>query len=99
MFGFLGGSKKPLKGYKVTGIDRKNKYGIAANSLHMLKDKASAKLKVSMVCVGASIFNQHSFYLWHFLFRSRIVVCIWPEMVLKLKMKHISRQLNRRLCS
>lgn len=51
MFRFFAGNKKPLKGYKITGVDRKQKYGIAADSLGMLKEKASAKLKVSVVCV------------------------------------------------
>lgn len=37
---------KPMKGYKITTIDRTKKYGIAANSLKMLKDKAADKLKV-----------------------------------------------------
>lgn len=50
MFGLFGGSKKPLKGYKITTVDRKHKYGIAADSLKMLKDKASAKLKVRVIC-------------------------------------------------
>lgn len=36
-----------LKGYKVTNVDRSKKYGIAANSLKMLKDKASKKFSVS----------------------------------------------------
>lgn len=49
MFGFLGSVKKPLKGYKITTIDRTRKYGIAVNSLKMLKDKASAKLKVRVL--------------------------------------------------
>lgn len=39
---------KPLKGYKITTIDRKQKYGVAADSLKMLKDKAANKLKVSV---------------------------------------------------
>lgn len=47
MFGLFGGAKKPLKGYKITTVNRQQKYGIAADSLKMLKDKASAKLKVS----------------------------------------------------
>lgn len=51
MFGLFGGSKKPLKGYKITTVDRKHKYGIAADSLKMLKDKASAKLKVRVISV------------------------------------------------
>lgn len=51
MFGLFGGSKKPLKGYKITTVDRKHKYGIAADSLKMLKDKASAKLKVRLISV------------------------------------------------
>lgn len=41
-------NQKPLKGYKITTIDRKQKYGVAANSLKMLKDKATDKLKVKM---------------------------------------------------
>lgn len=36
-----------LKGYKVTNVERTKKYGIAANSLKMLKDKASKKFSVS----------------------------------------------------
>lgn len=38
-----------LKGYKVTNVDRTKKYGIAANSLKMLKDKASKKFSVSFL--------------------------------------------------
>lgn len=48
MFNLFGGKKKPLKGYKITTVDRTQKYGIAADSLKMLKDKASAKLKVTV---------------------------------------------------
>lgn len=48
MFGlFARVPEKPLKGYKITTVDRKQKYGIAANSLKMLIDKAAAKLKVT----------------------------------------------------
>lgn len=39
--------EKTLKGYKITSVDRKQKYGIAANSLKMLIDKAAAKFKVN----------------------------------------------------
>lgn len=39
---------KPLKGYKITTIDRKQKYGVAADSLKMLKDKAANKLKAGI---------------------------------------------------
>ncbi|XP_031618734.1 DNA fragmentation factor subunit beta [Contarinia nasturtii] len=46
MFGLFGSFKRPLKGYKITTIDRKKKYGVAADSLQMLKDKASVKLKI-----------------------------------------------------
>lgn len=49
MFGLFGGAKKPLKGYKITRSDRLQKYGIAADSLKMLKDKASTKLKVNVI--------------------------------------------------
>lgn len=49
MFGFFGGAKKPLKGYKITTVDRKHKYGVAADSLKMLKDKAFHKLKVRII--------------------------------------------------
>lgn len=48
MFGLFGGAKKTLKGYKITTVNRQQKYGIAADSLKMLKDKASAKFKVSI---------------------------------------------------
>lgn len=37
-----------MKGYKVTTIDRKQKYGIAADSLKSLINKASIKLKVKI---------------------------------------------------
>lgn len=40
-----------LKGYKVTNVDRTKKYGIAANSLKMLKEKASKKFSVSFSLV------------------------------------------------
>lgn len=50
MLGFFKSSKniatKPLQGYKVTNVKRNKKYGIAANSLEMLKDKAAAKFQV-----------------------------------------------------
>lgn len=36
----------PMKGYKVTNKGRDKKYGIAANSLGMLKAKSSAKFNV-----------------------------------------------------
>lgn len=55
MFGFFGGAKKPLKGYKITTVERKQKYGVAADSLKMLKDKASNKLKVMVVPILTSI--------------------------------------------
>lgn len=51
MFGLFGSAKKPLKGYKITTVERKQKYGIAADSLKMLKDKASAKLKLKVRAV------------------------------------------------
>lgn len=48
MFDFLlkSADKGQLKGFKVTDIDRIRKFGIAANSLEMLKAKSSAKFKV-----------------------------------------------------
>lgn len=50
MFNFFSKTtKKPMKGYKITTADRKQKYGVAADSLRMLVDKAAAKLKVSRV--------------------------------------------------
>lgn len=55
MFGLFGGAKKPLKGYKITTVERKQKYGIAANSLKMLKDKASDKFKVRVISMGFRI--------------------------------------------
>lgn len=47
MFNIFGKAKKPLKGYKVTTVDRRQKHGIAADSLKMLLEKASAKLNVN----------------------------------------------------
>lgn len=35
-----------LTGYKITNVDRTKKYGVAANSLKMLLEKASLKLSV-----------------------------------------------------
>lgn len=58
LFGGGGGAKKPLKGYKVTTVNRQQKYGIAANSLQMLKDKASAKLKVSILNTISDVSNR-----------------------------------------
>lgn len=47
MFSFFKRSTtKEIKGYKITTVDRKRKYGIAADSLKMLKEKAEAKLQV-----------------------------------------------------
>lgn len=48
MFGGLlfGKTKKQLKGFKVTSIDRNKKCGIAADSLKMLREKAAEKFKV-----------------------------------------------------
>lgn len=51
----FGKNKKPLKGFKVTSVDRSKKYGIAADSLKMLKEKASEKFKVFLLfmdCIG-----------------------------------------------
>ncbi|XP_058447262.1 uncharacterized protein LOC131427779 [Malaya genurostris] len=49
MLNFLS-SKSPsagsLVGYKITNIERSKKYGVAANSLRMLKTKASEKFKL-----------------------------------------------------
>ncbi|KAJ6649738.1 DNA fragmentation factor subunit beta [Pseudolycoriella hygida] len=36
-----------LSGYKITDVNRTKKYGVAANSLKMLKDKASVKLNIT----------------------------------------------------
>lgn len=67
MFGALlfGRNKKPLKGFKVTGIDRDKKYGIAADSLKMLKEKAAEKFKVFSICfcIENSSFPQQKFVL------------------------------------
>lgn len=53
MFNFFSKTtKKPMKGYKITTVDRKQKYGVAADSLQMLIEKASVKLKVSRVICG-----------------------------------------------
>ena len=65
MFGFFGGGKKPLKGYKITTVERKQKYGVAADSLKMLKEKASVKLKVRVLhkytwCIFNAIFPNRS---------------------------------------
>lgn len=50
MFSFFNKTtKRTMKGYKITAIDRGQKYGVAADSLKMLIEKASAKLKVSHV--------------------------------------------------
>lgn len=37
-----------LKGYKVTDVNRMRKIGVACRSLHELKQKACAKLNVSI---------------------------------------------------
>lgn len=50
----FGKSKKTLKGFKVTSVDRSKKYGIAADSLIMLKEKASEKFKVSLLFVNCN---------------------------------------------
>ncbi|XP_053695671.1 DNA fragmentation factor subunit beta [Sabethes cyaneus] len=36
----------PLQGYKITNVERSKKYGVAADSLRMLKTKASEKFKL-----------------------------------------------------
>lgn len=47
MFDFLKSNKSLIiKGYKITDINRKKKYGIAADSLKMLKKKSCDKFKV-----------------------------------------------------
>lgn len=58
MFSFFGKTNKPLKGYKITSVDRKQKYGIAADSLTMLQEKAAHKMKV----------NQNDAFILHFEF-------------------------------
>ena len=51
MFNLLSSKKSsgagPLQGYKITNVDRSKKYGVAADSLRMLKTKASEKFKVN----------------------------------------------------
>ncbi|XP_049280683.1 DNA fragmentation factor subunit beta [Anopheles funestus] len=37
----------PLQGYKITDVERSRKYGVAADSLRMLRAKASEKFKIS----------------------------------------------------
>lgn len=57
----FGKSKQPLKGYKVTNVDRNKKCGIAADSLRMLKEKAAEKFKVrEILCVHQLQWNLHS---------------------------------------
>ncbi|XP_058818974.1 DNA fragmentation factor subunit beta-like [Topomyia yanbarensis] len=50
MLNFLSSKKSssagPLIGYKITNIERSKKYGVAADSLRMLKTKASEKFKL-----------------------------------------------------
>ncbi|XP_062551288.1 uncharacterized protein LOC134216412 [Armigeres subalbatus] len=50
MLNFLSSKKPsgagPLQGYKITDVDRSRKYGVAADSLRMLKTKASEKFKL-----------------------------------------------------
>lgn len=41
-----------LVGYKVTNINRTKKYGVAANSLKMLMEKASLKLNVREIIIS-----------------------------------------------
>lgn len=45
----FGKNAQPSKGFKVTSVERDKKYGIAANSLRMLKEKAAEKFKV-LIC-------------------------------------------------
>lgn len=70
MFGGLlfGKNQKPLKGFKVTSIERNKKYGIAANSLKMLKEKAAEKFKVFffVVVVLELQWNLYSYLLFSF---------------------------------
>ncbi|XP_055594375.1 uncharacterized protein LOC129745369 isoform X2 [Uranotaenia lowii] len=51
MLNFLSSKKSsgagPLQGYKITNIERSKKYGVAADSLRMLKTKASEKFKLN----------------------------------------------------
>lgn len=53
MFNLFAGKDKPaasggpLQGYKVTDVERSRKYGVAADSLRMLRAKASEKFKVN----------------------------------------------------
>ncbi|XP_040167924.1 DNA fragmentation factor subunit beta [Anopheles arabiensis] len=52
MFNLFAGKDKPaasggpLQGYKVTDVERSRKYGVAADSLRMLRAKASEKFKI-----------------------------------------------------
>lgn len=55
----FGKNKKPLKGFKVTSVDRSKKYGIAADSLEMLKHKASEKFKVSHLFMSCNGIRTH----------------------------------------
>lgn len=46
MFSFFKKNANKMQGYKITTVDRKKKYGIAADSLKMLKQKAGNKFEV-----------------------------------------------------
>lgn len=91
----FGKNKNPLNGYKVTSIDRNKKCGIAADSLKMLKEKATQKFKVCMHFVPSAASNFGIVVLFS---RSKIVNCIWQKMAQKYKMKCISKLLNRKHC-
>lgn len=43
---FVGVHSDKMTGYKITTVDRARKFGIAANSLEMLRERALKKLKV-----------------------------------------------------
>lgn len=58
-----------LIGYKVTNVKRDKKYGIAANSLEMLKNKASAKFNVSADSISLCVVG------WPWII---LILCIYP---------------------
>lgn len=60
-----------MKGYKITTIDRGQKYGVAADSLEMLIEKASTKLKVSHVS-GCILWLSGLYWCWIKRNKSRI---------------------------
>lgn len=86
----------PLRGYKVCNTERSRKYGVAANSLEMLRTKAALKLKVQQ-CPYSGVF-QSTYSNIIRTPRSTIRACTWPKTAPRCRTRTTFARWRRRRC-